>query len=61
MAGGRACQRALIHEVATVFSCRVGCSWCRAGGGLCAVLARGDDWAEAHHDIELVDEGRPAG
>ena len=60
MAGGMACQRALIHEVATAFSCRVGCSWCRAGGGLCAVLFLGDVWAEAHHDIELVDEGRPA-
>src|SRR3954453_6915679 len=26
------------------------------GGGLCAVLFLGNDWAEAHHDIELVDE-----
>src|SRR3954467_3582575 len=26
------------------------------GGGLDAVLFLGDDWAEAHHDIELVDE-----
>ncbi len=23
---------------------------------LCAVLFLGNDWAEAHHDIELVDE-----
>jgi transposase len=28
----------------------------RAGGGLFAVLFLGNDWAEAHHDIELVDE-----
>ena len=28
----------------------------RTGGGRCAVLFLGDDWAEAHHDIELVDE-----
>jgi transposase len=26
------------------------------GGGLRAVLFLGNDWAEAHHDIELVDE-----
>src|SRR3712207_6128045 len=40
----------------TVFSFRVGYGWCRTGGGLYAVLFIGDDWAEAHHDIELVDE-----
>src|SRR3954464_12521492 len=31
----------------------------RTGGGRCAVLFIGNDWAEAHHDIELVyDDGR---
>src|SRR4051794_20191621 len=28
----------------------------RSGGGCRAVLFIGDDWAEAHHDIEVVDE-----
>ena len=56
MAGGMACQRALIHEVATVFSSRFGQVDAQPEEVCCAVLFIGGDWAEAHHDIEVLDE-----
>ncbi|WP_139263724.1 IS110 family transposase [Geodermatophilus africanus] len=48
--------RALIQEVATVFPSRVRVDRRRTEEATGAVPFLGNDWAEAHHHIEFIDE-----